>query len=314
MKRILLPVILISICFNGIVNARILNDSIPAGRNFNKALFRLWYPDGTKSIKGIIVLMPGSNGDGRSASNDTSWQNLAAKHNFALLGCYFTDRQHPDMSIEDYCNVREGSGQALVDVIKLFAEKSGRNELANAPLVLWGHSAGGQFNYEFACWKPERVIAFVVNKGGFYYTALAPAQTRNVPGIFFTGENDMDARKDIVKGIFSMNRRAGALWTFAEEPAAGHEVGQTKALAGIFFDEVIPLRLPEMAADAAPESALRTIKQDSGIIGDFKSKTIISDKDVKNLNYPASWLVNQRFGNSWQAFIRKMPFYQSDFK
>jgi pimeloyl-ACP methyl ester carboxylesterase len=32
-------------------------------------------------------------------------------------------------------------------------------------------SAGGQFNYEFAAWKPDRVAAFVVNKGGIYYTA-----------------------------------------------------------------------------------------------------------------------------------------------
>ncbi len=29
-----------------------------------------------------------------------------------------------------------------------------------------GFSAGGQYNYEFASWKPEKVISFVVNKGG----------------------------------------------------------------------------------------------------------------------------------------------------
>jgi hypothetical protein len=45
--------------------ARILNDSIPAGKNYEKAIFRLWYPDDLKMINGILVLMPGYNGDGR---------------------------------------------------------------------------------------------------------------------------------------------------------------------------------------------------------------------------------------------------------
>jgi poly(3-hydroxybutyrate) depolymerase len=308
MRRFLFLILLASVCCNDILNAKILNDSIPSGKNFNKALFRLWYPDDAKSLKGIIVLMPGSNSDGRAAAADPFWQNLATKFDFALLGCYFTDSQHPDMSIEDYCNAREGSGQALLEVLKQIAEKSGRKELADAPLALWGHSAGGQFNYEFTCWKPERVIAFVVNKGGFYYTALAPAATRDVPGIFFTGENDMDARKDIVKGIFSMNRRAGALWTFAEEPAAGHEVGQTQALAGIFFDEIIPLRLTQMTTDNPVKSDLRLLLPDSGLIGDFKSKTLIQYKDAGKLNYPASWLVTPKFGDAWLSFVKKIPF------
>jgi pimeloyl-ACP methyl ester carboxylesterase len=307
MKRFLFLIFFASFCCNGIVNAKILNDSIPSGKNFSKALFRLWYPEDSKTFAGIIVLMPGSNGDGRGNAEESFWQNLASRHNFALIGCYYTDSQHPDMSIEDYCKVSNGSGKALIDVIKKFAEKSGIESLADAPLALWGHSAGGQFNYEFACWKPERVIAFVVNKGGFYYTALAPAATRNIPGIFFTGEKDMDARKDIVKGIFSMNRRAGALWTFAEEPSAGHEVGQTKALAGIFFDEVIPLRLTKMTSENLIKSELRPILSDSGIIGDFKSKTLIQYTDAGKLNYPASWLVNQKFGEAWISFLNKTP-------
>jgi len=78
-----------------------------------------------------------------------------------------------------------------------------------------------------------------VNKGGYYYTGVAPAETRKVPGLFFTGEGDLDARRDIIKGLFSMNRRAGALWAFAEAPGAGHKIGETQKLAEIFFEECI---------------------------------------------------------------------------
>jgi len=41
-------------------------------------------------------------------------------------------------------------------------------------------SAGGEFNYEFTAWMPERIVAFVANKGGVYYTALFQDVARSV--------------------------------------------------------------------------------------------------------------------------------------
>jgi dienelactone hydrolase len=290
------------------LKAKSLNDSIPPGKNFDKALFRLWYPDDLKYIRGIIILMPGSNGDGRSSVDEESWQKLAVEHDLALIGCYFTDRKHPYMDIEEYVDVKEGSGKALTYAIEHFAEKSNHPELDRAALLLWGHSAGGEFNYEFACWKPERVIAFVVNKGGYYYTGVAPAETRKVPGLFFTGERDLDARRDIIKGLFSMNRRAGALWAFAEAPGAGHEIGETQKLAGIFFEECLKKRLNESEKENGGNSDLISLSPDSGLRGDYKSLSLIDHETAGKLNYPASWLISERFANSWLAFVKKLQF------
>lgn len=290
------------------ISAEILNDSIPSGKNFDKAAFRLWYHDATKTLSGIIVLVPGSNGDGRIIVNDLSWQELARKHNFALVGCYYTDFQHEDMVVENYANAKEGSGQALLDVMSLFARRSGHPELTDAPLLLWGHSAGGEFNYEFVCWKPEKVLAFVVNKGGVYFTALASLQARNVPGILLTGEKDLDARRDIIKGIFSMNRRLGALWTFAEEPGAGHEIGQTQNLAIIFFDEIIPLRLNQTESNKSTQNELRKLSSGSGFIGDNKLRTYYPVTEGNKLDYPASWLPGPRSAMAWLSFIKGETF------
>lgn len=82
--------------------------------------------------------------------------------------------------IEHYVDVSKGSGQAMLDALTELSMQSKHPELANAPLLLWGMSAGGQFNYEFVAWKPERVVAFVVNKGGIYYSALVSAAARQV--------------------------------------------------------------------------------------------------------------------------------------
>jgi pimeloyl-ACP methyl ester carboxylesterase len=282
-------VLLLSLC-NSFGFATTVRDSIPAGKNFDKAQFELWYPDKAKTVSGIIILMPGSNEDGRSWANDPFWQALATRHQLALLACYFTDAPHPEMNIEYYADVKHGSGQALLDVISRFAKHTGLSGLATAPLLLWGHSAGGEFNYEFACWKPERVMAFVVNKGGFYYTGLAPAATRQVPGLFLIGEKDMESRNDIIKGLFMMNRRVGALWTFGSAPGAEHEIGTTQRLAGNYFSEIINLK----------NSGKWPVP---GVIGDFKAQTIAPVAAYKGNQFTASWLPTEMFANAWLMFI-----------
>ena len=92
---------------------------------------------------------------------------------------------------------------AFLDALGAFADKSHHPEIATAPLLLWGMSAGGEFNYEFVAWKPERVVAFVVNKGGIYYTALAPKAARDVPGVLFVGGKDLESRTSTITGLFA---------------------------------------------------------------------------------------------------------------
>ena len=98
--------------------------------------------------------------------DDAFWQTFATAQKVALLGCRFTDKPHDQSFIEDYVNVSKGSGQALLDVLGKFAARTNHPEVASAKLFMWGMSAGGQFNYEFTAWQPDRVAAFIVNKGG----------------------------------------------------------------------------------------------------------------------------------------------------
>ena len=191
---------------------------------------------------GVLVLVPGSNGDGRTMVLEPFWQDYARRRQLVLVGCYFKDHLHANMNIEEYCRAGAGSGSALLAALQQFSDRAGRPEVATIPLLLWGHSAGGQFNYEFACWQPERVLAFVVNKGGYYYTQLAPIAARQVPGIFFIGANDAEFRIASIRGIIAINQAAGAAWELVVEANTGHEVGQTRELAVRFFDKVITAR------------------------------------------------------------------------
>jgi poly(3-hydroxybutyrate) depolymerase len=275
------------------------------GANYDKAEFRLWLPDGSGPVRALLVLVPGSNGEGRTMVDDPFWQAFAVKHHLALVGCHLTDQKHDQAFIEEYVNVSKGSGQAFLDALADLAAKAGHQEIATAPMLLWGMSAGGEFDYEFAVWKPERVIAFVVNKGNIYYTALAPAATRQIPALLFTGEKDLDFRIETVNGIFAVNRRGGALWALTAEPGIGHEVGRSKDLGAMLFDAVLDRRLPE-----APGGPLRPLVEKDGFLLDLTQKTVAPMADTRPVHL-TGWLPTEATAKAWQAVVTGKPFDQS---
>ncbi len=281
-------------------SASTLEDTIPPGANFDKAQFRFWAPPGVATLRGTMVLVPGSNGDGRAMAEDSVWQTFATKQRLALLACRFTDKPHDQNFIEDYVNVSHGSGQALLDALGHLAERSKHPELTSEPLLFWGMSAGGQFNYEFAAWKPERVLAFVVNKGGIYYTALTPRATRAIPALLFIGGKDLESRVNTITGLFDLNRRGGALWALAPEPNAAHIVGRSRDLSIMFFDDVIPLRMGE--------EGLRPLAEASGFVGDAHTNSVRAANAGALPAYPTSWLPTERTARAWLAMSADKPF------
>ncbi len=267
----------------------------------------MWIPEKAESLQGAVVLVPGSNADGRSMAGDPIWQEFAMRHKLALVGCRFTDKPNDQPFIEQYANAARGSGQALLDALAALANRSNHPELAGAPLLLWGMSAGGEFNYEFVAWKPERVISFVVNKGGIYYSALVQRAARKVPGIFFIGGKDIEFRNNTVVGLFTVNRRAGALWALAEEPGVSHDIGRSRDMSIIYFEDVLRLR---MASDvnSAAQTGLRSLDEKSGFLGDIKTKSFRAAADAGVPDYPTAWLPTLRVAHAWQALVNDQPF------
>jgi dienelactone hydrolase len=284
-----------------------LDEAAAPGTNYDKAEFRLWYLDKARFIRAVLVLVPGSNADGRPDVNDKFWQAFAIRNEILLIDCRFTDKPHEESFIENYANAGQGSGQAPLDALTNFSKRSNHPELVNGPLLLWGMSAGGEFNYEFTAWKPERVGAFVVNKGGIYFSALLSSAARRVPGLLFAGEEDLESRKRIIAGLFALNRRAGALWALAEEPNVGHVVGRSREMAAIFFDAVLSLRVGS-AASAATFGPLAQLEERSGIVGDLVQKGLRPASDSPSPTHLTAWFPTERVARAWQALLRSEPF------
>ncbi|HUU33202.1 MAG TPA: hypothetical protein VMW48_04010, partial [Vicinamibacterales bacterium] len=220
------------------------------------------------------------------------WQAFASRHGLAVVACRFTDKPHELGFIEDYVDVSRGSGQALLTALSAFAVRSTHPEVATAPLLLWGMSAGGQFNYEFAAWKPERVAAFVVNKGGIYYSALVSRAARSVPALLFVGATDLAFRTNTIVGLFAVNRRAGALWALVNEPDTAHVVGQSRDLGAMFFEDVMALRLSDAGLAPVPDA--------TGYIGDLAAATFQPVAGAAAPAVPTAWLPSERIARAWQ--------------
>ena len=278
-----------------------LDDSLPSGANYAVAQFRFWAPPSASPVRALLVLVPGSNGDGRAMAEDTVWQNFATKHRLAIIACRFTDKpDNAERAFENYISVAHGSGDALQTALTHFAERSKHPEVATAPFLMWGMSAGGQFNYEYVAWKPERVIAFVVNKGGVYYSALLSKASRMVPGILFTGGKDLEFRTNTINGLFAVNRRGSALWAIAEEPSVGHVVGRSRDVALALYEDVLPLRL-------GADGKLIALEEKSGYLGDIKAKTFAALGDGKVPGFPTAWLPTERVAKAWQWLVTEAP-------
>ena len=278
----------------------LFDETIAPGANYDKAEFRLALPPGVARVRAVLVLVPGSNGDGRPMAEDAFWQAFAAKHQLAIVACRFTDKPHEQAFLEDYVAVANGSGQALIDAVSSLAKKSNHPEIATAPFLMWGMSAGGQVDYEFAAWKPERVIAFVVNKGGVYYSALVSRAARSVPALLFVGDKDLEFRVNTIQGLFAVNRRAGALGAYVVEPDTAHAVGRSRDLGAMFFEDVLAIRLPG--------DTLLPVPDKTGFIGDLKDASFQPIAAVKPPAVPTSWLPTERIARAWQAVVTAKPF------
>jgi dienelactone hydrolase len=300
MKIVLSLILLLSASIVG--SAAVFEEQIQpkSGDNFTEARFRLWLPEKVQRVQGVFVLVPGYQGDGLNLIDEPRWQELAAKWNFGVLGCTLRDGKG------NYYLADKGTGRALLEALAKLAADTDHPELKDSPLAMWGHSAGGQFNYNFTSWLPERVIAFVAVKGA-YYQATPDARSRSVPALFFIGEKDEVLRIKNITAVFQTNRRQGAVWCVAVEPNQGHGIGRTLDLALPFFDAVIPLRM-----DPKKPTRLRSVNDTAVWLGNPSSNEVAAMANYSQPRSEAVWLPNEATALKWKEFVGQKPLAATD--
>jgi hypothetical protein len=195
----------------------------------------LWLPDPARPARAAIVL--GS----KEAALREDLQAFAAANNLAIAGIEGFDL---DMAGRD--------GPAIDADLKALGAMSGHPEMERAPLFLTGHSMSGQIAYEYNAWRPERVVAFTVNKGGNYRTWQASDRARANPAVLCGGETDTDHRVASIRRLFDGNRPFGALWSVEIEEGEGHSFVRSLPLFLLHFQHALDQRLPVGATSIRP--------------------------------------------------------------
>ena len=259
--------------------------------NFYESQARLWLPLFQGKIAAALVFLNGTDSDARSMVSSAEWQTFASKHHVALIGCHFRGDGEP------YEEADKGSGDALLKMIRELSNKISRPDLDTAPLVIIGHSAGAMFAYNFTCWRPDLVLAFISIKSG----PISP--TRNiraaqVPGLFILGERDLQGRvRSIANAYLEMNVE-NRLWALAVEPGGGHGSSeQIRDMVHVYLEDILSLLsarfLPEENSDVYMRGVSRTLgKPDQEYQSNLQP---ISD---------ATWLPGEASARLWENFVK----------
>ena len=266
---------------------------------------RLWIPKNVSVIRGVIVLGNGANGDQRGRTEETDWQALARAHDFALMGTSLYICQ----SVND---VNAEVPMLLAD-LAWYATASGHPEVAHLPFVLAGWSGGGQMAYGINTKIPERVIAYIMNKGAYYVPgALSPAALKT-PSIGVGGQFDLPEGRTGIIDKFKANRPSGGLCALAVEHNTGHAEGNVDGVFFTFFDHAIRARYPAGATPLSGPVTLLDLTESNGwlanepTVSSGLSGSVYPYATYSGDQTTACWLMDADVANLYRGFATYNP-------
>ncbi|MGH7523062.1 MAG: carboxypeptidase regulatory-like domain-containing protein [Gemmatimonadales bacterium] len=211
---------------------------------------------------------------------------LATSLHVALFGSETIDM--PDES---------GTDGALFSSIGRFAGLSDHPELARAPLLLVGISAGGRETAGLASRYPDQAIG-LFERVPTSVSALTSPAALAVPTFVMQAELDDVADNPTVRMVFSANRSRGGLWALAVEPGIGHGDASSAGNAALvdWVRMALSLRLP-----ATPGDPLIALHETSGWLGNQTTLEIDPWASYPGDRTLASWLLSQSAATAWQG-------------
>jgi hypothetical protein len=267
---------------------------------------RLWIPNDVTVIRGVIVIGNGAGGDQRGQTAESDWQALARAHGFALMGTHGYICYHSDAVVNAEVPV-------LLGDLAWYATASGHPEVANLPFVLAGWSGGGQIAYGINTNMPERVIAFIVNKGANYVPEPPSAAALKTPSIFVGGQFDVGVGRTGIMDRFEANRPRGALWALAFEHNTGHAEGNVDGMFFTLFDHAIRARYPAGATPLNGPVTLLDLPETSGwlatkpTVANGLSGKVYPYADYTGDRTTACWLMDEGVANLYRGFATYNP-------
>ena len=296
------------------------------------AEWRIWIPSDVQTLRGVVVHQhgcgAGSCDGGRTAVYDLHWQELARKHNCALMAVSY---RQDDFACEMWCDPRNGSAQSFLDALEYFADYTGHEELTRVPWALWGHSGGGHWVGSMCQLYPKRIVGAWLRSGcpdtvGLTFKELPMNDdVINVPIMLNLGAHEYDF--GIVWNscwpYFCAMRQKNAKIGLIVDPKTGHETGNSRYPAIRFLDECLTDRLPLEPGTSelrpTPDGYVLPVEEVSD--AEISAENIAVDPNKPDGNYTASerreflknglWFLNKEYVDVWRKYSIDCTFEDS---
>ena len=187
-------------------------------------------------------------------------------------------------------------------LLQRLAQESGHQELADAPLLLWGQSAAGSFAATFAALRPQRTIAFVrYHSAGAGLLGGDIKVLSQIPALLLVAETDAQTARGEAETSWKNGRSVGAPWTFGVEPDATH--GDERALTNAngliipWITAVLRQRLPLNGA------TLRRVTDGSAWLGNNQTGEVAPFGTFSGSKPGASWLPDEPTARGWRDVL-----------
>ena len=264
--------------------------------------FALHVPKNVNKVQGVLVALGGPNTQGFAiggirfgppdpaveASLQTlgdMFRELAVQRGLAILGTSYAG----PMALPD----GPASDAIILDGIAEAAAITGRADLVDAPILMYGMSGGAPEAAGFTRRNPERVSALALKVPGPF--APMSGAALDIPGLMVLAELDAFVDNTVLTATFEAQRAAGGAWANALEPGVVHHSlsPAQRDFTVAWMKAILPFQRTQGAGRPAH----------AGWLGDpatgeiAPSATYAGDRDV------ASWFPTRPLAEQWAAFV-----------
>ena len=269
--------------------------------------FALYVPASTWEVRGVLVALGGPNTRAFATGApigvpipelEESLQTLgrelramAESHGLAVLG---TSRLAMSNGPE--------SDQLILDALREAGAMSGRPELADAPLLVYGMGSGGPQASGFVARTPDRAVGLFL-KVPTGVEALAMEDALGVPTYVVLAELDAFVDNALVTAAVRANRSRGALWALAEERGVPHHSlsPRQRTVTLQWMRTIVDLRLGPLGEEVSDPP--RAMVESSGWLGDPATGAASAWATFAGDARSGSWLPTRGTAVMWRAFL-----------
>lgn len=256
----------------------------------------------TKEVRAVIAVV--RHGVGQNVFENPAWRAMANEHRIGWMrvsGLAASDVEGLSDAQRVQKNASLGGGAALIELLSVLATQTGRADLRETPVAIWGHSAAASFARTFAARYPARTAAFVSYQGNSRDITLDVQAMSRIPALIIAGAKDEQAGVEDSETLWKRGTAAAAPWTFLVQPNASH--GSQEALARSHEFSIAWLRAV-IDQRVASGGKLKAVDSGAGWRGNLRSFET-SPAPGRPGNESVTWLPDEGSARAWAIIARQ---------